>query len=243
MIFFITLGIVVNHTAGLLLSIIVAFAFVAFLWWSRQSYLQFPQKAKEQLDAFEKVIVASIANEISFKGDNIQSFSHEDSEFDTSPKIFSFPVGVSKIPTYPLFEKNPKKHTIISTKKLEFLILSREYLSICKGATAFNLLNPARGDITKKCAEIKGAGECHEFYYSLIKNVKYEDNAIKIIFHNNDDDALFPCPKAAPNLKPAMKALQEKLRLTERQRLRKIEEQQNYETLKDKRTDKSAPQE
>ncbi|MBU1668622.1 hypothetical protein KKC13_09370 [bacterium] len=234
MIFFIILGIVVDHPVGYVFAIIISFLFLFFLWLAQTSYVQFPQKAQAQLDDFEKVITSSIEKEISFNGDNIQSFSHADKEFDTTPKIFSFPIEVTKI-AYPIFEENPAKHTIISTRKLEFLVLSREYLSICKGATKFNLLDPPKADLPKKCAEIKGAGECHEFYYSLIKNVKYEDDAIKIIFHNDDDDALFPCKKGSANIKPAMKALHEKLRLTERQRLKKIEEQQNYEILKDKR--------
>lgn len=224
--FFIILGIVLEHPLSYLFSIIVAFSFLFFLWFAYTSYIQFPAKAKEALNAFEKVIVDSITKEISFNGDNIQSFSHKDKEFDTQPKIFSFPVNVTKI-NYPPLEE--KKKPIVHTQKLEFLVLSREYLSICKGAATFNLLSPTK----------VAAGDCHEFYYSLIKNVKYEDNGIKIIFHNNDDDALFPCKKGSSNIKPALKALHEKLRLTERQRLKKIEEQQNYETLKDKRESSS----
>lgn len=225
MIFFIALGIVVNHPIGFLFSIVVAFIYLAFLRFAYLSYIEFPAKAKTELEAFEKAITSSIEKEITFNGDNIQSFSNEDKEFDTTPQIFSFPVDETKL-DYPLFDK---KKVIVSTRKLEFLILSREYLSICKGATTFNLLNPAK----------EASGDCHELYYSLIKNIKYEENAIKIIFHNDDDDVLFPCAAGAGNRKPAMKALHERLRLTERQRLKKIEEQQNYETLKDKREKKS----
>lgn len=221
-IFFIILGIVIDHPASYLFSIIVAFSFLFFLWFAHTSYVQFPQKAKEALNTFQKAITSAIEKEISFNGDNIQTFTHKDKEFDTKPQIFSFPVNVTKI-NYPPLEK--KKKPIVHTQKLEFLILSREYLSICKGSATFNLLNPPK----------ETAGACHEFYYSQIKNVKYEDNAIKIIFHNNDDDALFPCKKGAANIKPALKALHEKLRLTERQRLKKLEEQQNYETLKNQR--------
>jgi len=221
-IFFIILGIVIDHPASYLFSIIVAFSFLFFLWFAHTSYVQFPQKAKEALNTFQKAITSAIEKEISFNGDNIQTFTHKDKEFDTKPQIFSFPVNVTKI-NYPPLEK--KKKPIVHTQKLEFLILSREYLSICKESATFNLLNPPK----------ETAGACHEFYYSQIKNVKYEDNAIKIIFHNNDDDALFPCKKGSANIKPALKALHEKLRLTERQRLKKLEEQQNYETLKNQR--------
>ncbi len=42
------------------------------------------------------------------------------------------------------------KKPVIKSRKLEFLILSREYFSICKGATPFNLLEPKRAPIAKK---------------------------------------------------------------------------------------------
>jgi hypothetical protein len=91
----------------------------------------------------------------------------------------------------------------------------------------------------KQCAEISGkAGECHEHYYSQMRNVEY-DNAkecIRIIYYDERDDVEFPCKKLAPNRKPAMKALQEKLRLTERQRLHKIDEHEKFEKIQERRS-------
>ncbi len=89
----------------------------------------------------------------------------EHDEFDTEPQIFEFPVNIEKF-DYPLFERNPMKKPVIKSRKLEFLILSREYFSICKGATPFNLLEPKRAPIAKKCIILKNAGECNEYYYS-----------------------------------------------------------------------------
>ena len=71
-----------------------------------------------------------------------------------------------------------------------------------------------------------------------MRNVLYKDDAIQIIFENGDDNVVFKCPKASPNRKPAMKALKEKLRITERQRMAKIQEQKWYEDLRRKEKEK-----
>ncbi|MCH9741270.1 MAG: hypothetical protein K0U38_10615 [Epsilonproteobacteria bacterium] len=234
-IFLIALGIAIGGL-GLIFSFVMALIYVAFLIFAYQSYYAFPEKAKAKLAAFESAIKGGIEKEISFEGDNIQSFTDKDDEFDTKPVIFAFPVEITKF-NFPPLEKNPAKKTVISTRKLEFLILSREYFSICKGATTFNLTNPKRGDIKKKCAEAKGSGECNEYYYSQMRNVLYDTKAkgIRIVYNHEQDDEIFKCKKDPK----AMKAIKEKLRLTERQKLKKIEEHKNYEEIKDKRDKKA----
>jgi len=242
---FVALGIAIAYRAenfttsaiSLLFSFIFFVITVAFLHFSRKSFYSFEEKAATRLKEFEAQVTDAINKEISFNGDNIQSFSDKDEEFDTQPKVFSFPVEVTKI-AFPPLEKNAKKHKIIATRKLEFLILSREFFSICKSASKFDLLNPAREGVPKKCAEKKaGGGECHEHYYSQMRNVEYDSKkeCIRIIYYDDRDNVEFPCKKAAPNRKPAMKALKEKLRLTERQRLRKIDEHEKFEEIKNRR--------
>jgi len=226
LIFFVFLGLVTESYPGIIFSLAMTLISVLFLLFAYHSYQQFPKKAKAALDAFEATIKASVKKEVSFDGDNIQIFSNEDDEFDTNPEIFEFPVEITKIP-FPPFEVLPKNQEIIATRRYEFLVLSREYFSIGKGATKFDLLspNPAK------------AGEFHEYYYSQMRNVQYDDKAqcINIIYRDHEDDVSFPCKKTAGNLGPAMKALKEKLRLTERQKMRKIEEHKYYEDIKDKR--------
>jgi len=247
---FIALGIAIAYRAesftttaiSLLFSFIFFVLTISFIHFARKSFHAFPEKAAVRLKEFEDQVNTAINNEITFNGDNIQSFSDDDEEFDTKPKVFSFPIGVTKI-AFPPLEKDAKKHPIIATRKLEFLILSREFFSICKGASTFNLLEPARGGVPQKCAEKKaGGGECHEHYYSQMRNVEYDDKkeCIRIIYYDDQDNVEFPCKKAAGNRKPAMKALKEKLRLTERQRLRKIDEHEKYEEIKNRRVDDSS---
>ena len=240
LLFFIALGFALDSTTTIIISLILSFITLLFLLFAIRSYRNFPSKAAEKLKTFEEQVENAIKKEISFDGDNIQSFSKDDDAFDTNPKIFSFPVGVTKI-AFPPFEKDAKKHPIISTRKLEFLILSREYFSICKGAATFNLLNPAREGVPKQCAEKAGSGgECHEHYYSQMRNVEYDDKkeCIRIIYNHDEDSVEFPCKKAAPNRKPAMKALKEKLRLTERQKLQKINEHEKYEEIMERRKER-----
>jgi hypothetical protein len=217
--------------SGAVISLIFSIITLIFFYFSWKSYYAFEKKAKKRLTAFEDAIKTGIDKEISFEGDNIQSFSKENEEMDTDEKRFYFPTGTKKVP-YPLFQKNSKKQPIIKERKLEVLILSREYFSICKSATPFNLLDPKLGPPAKKCAEVKASGECEEHYYSQMRNVLYKDGAIQIIFDNEDDKIIFECPKMAPDRKPAIKALKEKLRITERQRLTKIDEHKKFIDIK-----------
>jgi len=240
LIFFIALGFSLGTFVSIVIGFIFVFITIIFIIFATKSYKAFPEKAKKRLTDFEAQVDAAIKKEISFDGDNIQSFSKEDEAFDTDPQIFSFPVGIKKI-QFPPFESNAKKQPIIATKRLEFLILSREYFSICKSAATFDLLNPKRAGLMKQCAEMPGtAGECDEHYYSQMRNVEYDakKECIRIIYYDERDDVEFLCKKMAPNRKPAMKALKEKLRLTERQKLKKIQEHKDYEELKDKRVDR-----
>ncbi|CAA6808181.1 MAG: Unknown protein [uncultured Sulfurovum sp.] len=240
LIFFIALGAslcIYNLFIGLTVIAIFGVITFFFLKFAIKSYQAFPEKAKASLEKFEDEVINGLKNEISFKGDNIQIFSKDDHSFDTEPMLFSFPTVVTRIP-FPPLQTNAKKQPIIHKRKLEFLILSREYFSICQGAATFNLLNPDRAGPPKQCAELPGrAGECHEHYYSQMRNVEYDtqNECIRIIYYDERDDVEFPCKKINPDRKPAIKALQEKLRLTERQRLHKIDEHEKYEKILDRR--------
>ena len=216
---------------GLGISILFSIITLIFFVFAYKSYIKFEEKAKKRLTEFENKIKEAINKEISFEGDNIQSFSKDYSDMDTNETIFEFPVDPKKI-DFPPFETRPPKKKIIASRKLEFLILSREYFSICQSATPFDLLNPAEGPVKKGCPPKTASGECNEHYYSQMRNVVYKDDAIQIIFDNEDDNVIFKCKKIAPNRKPAMKALKEKLRITERQRLAKIQEHKNFENIK-----------
>jgi len=70
-----------------------------------------------------------------------------------------------------------------------------------------------------------------------MQNVQYDTtNACIRIIYNADsghEDVTFPCKK--PVAKAPLKALKEKLRLTERQKLQKVQEHKSYEDIKDKR--------
>ncbi len=239
--FFVGLGLSLDRTLaysglGLLFSFISFVTLTAFLVFAYKSYYWFPIKAKARLEEFEKAIEAGIRKETESEEDNIHEFTKHDEEFDTEPVIFKFPVEVKKC-QYPLFEKNPKKQTVIAERKLEFLVLSSEYFNICKSATKFKLLDPERLPEPKKCAEKRAAGGCKEFYYSQMKNVYYDmgKEAIVIKYYNDIDDVEFAVKKTNGDRTKAVKELRKKLRIKERQILKKLEEQNNYESIKDRR--------
>ena len=236
LVFFIALGLALQNIYGLIFSLILIVVAIGFIIFARKSYINFPQKAAAKLKEFEDQVKAGVEKEISFEGDNIQVFSNKDDEFDTKPKIFTFPIAVTKV-QFPPLETRPPKQPIIDTRKLEFLVLSREYFSTFQGAGTFNLLNPKLAPEAKKCAEPKGAGgEGKEYYYSQMQNVEYDgkEGCIRIVYYGDIPDATFKCKKG-PAQKDAMKALKEKLRLTERQRLHKIDEHEKYESIKSRR--------
>ena len=237
LVFFIALGFALANIWSLIFSLILVVVTIGFIIFARKSYINFPQKAAARLKEFEDQVKAGVEKEISFEGDNIQIFSNKDDEFDTKPQIFTFPTAVTKIQFPPLETRAPKQ-PIVATRKLEFLVLSREYFSTCQGAGTFNLLAPKQAAENKQCAEAKGTGgDCNEYYYSQMQNVEYDgkEECIRIVYYGDIPDAVFKCKKTAPNRKPAMKALKEKLRLTERQRLHKIDEHEKYEQIKNRR--------
>jgi hypothetical protein len=239
LIFFISLGFVTHTFFGLLSSILFIIISIFFGVFAYKSYNNFEAKAKARLTEFEDAVKASIEKvHIIDRKDPIGKFTKIDEAFDTDPDPLYFASGIKKIP-FPPFEKNPKKQPIIHTKKLEVLILARDYFCICKDATPFNLLEPKLGPVPKKCPEVKVGGECDEYYYSQMQNVKYDpkNECIRIIYHahTGHEDVIFPCKKIDPNRKKAMDALKEKLRLTERQKLHKIQEHKSYEDIKEKR--------
>ncbi len=237
LVFFIALGFALANLWSLIFSLILVIVTIGFIIFARKSYINFPIKAGARLKEFEDQVKAGIQKEMTFEGDNIQIFSNKDNEFDTKPQIFTFPVNVTKIP-FPPLETRPPKQPIVATRKLEFLVLSREYFSTCQGAGTFNLLEPKQAPLAKKCAEAKGTGgDCNEYYYSQMQNVEYDgkEGCIRIVYYGDIPDATFKCKKG-PAQKEAMKALKEKLRLTERQRLHKIDEHEKYEKIKSRRT-------
>ncbi len=233
--FLVALGLALGYTlsgipsiTALILSFLAFIGLLVFLRMAHTRYTQAQNPAKEKLDTFEEQLDKSLNKAIEFQGDKIQSFSKADEEFDTETKSFTFVVKKVK-KSFPKFW-NSKAPSFIIEQKKEFLVLSSDYFNIFKNASTFDLLNPK---FNKDC-ELAPAnvGEGIEHYYSQMKSVEYnKDEGAIVIYYYNDEPVKFICKKDAK----AIKALQEKLRLTERQRLRKIDEHENYEKIRDRR--------
>ncbi len=239
--FFVALGLSIDRTLlysglGLVVSFISFVILGVFFIFSYKSYYWFPVKAKARLEEFEKAIEAGIKKETESHEDTIHEFAKKDDAFDTDPIIFKFPVEGEKC-DYPLFEQNAKKKPIFKSRKLEFLVISSEYFNICKGATKFHLTDPERLPVPKKCAEKRAAGGCKEYYYSQMKEVYYDmgKEAIVIKYYNDIDDVEFKVKKTNGDRTKAVKELRKKLRIKERQILKKFEEHNHYESIKGRR--------
>jgi hypothetical protein len=223
-----------NITWGAYISIFFSIISLIFFTFSYISYKNFPAKAKAELDAFEKKIRDCIQKETNFEGDNIEQYAAKSDNMSNQAIIFEFAVGAKKV-DFPPFESRPPKKPVFAERKLEFLILSREYFSICKSATPFNLFNPAKLPEKKKCAPKTACGECSEYYYSQMKRVTYEDEKIKIFFNNDEETIEYNCPKKLGKHKAVLKAIKEKLRITERQRLSKIDEHKKFTDIREEK--------
>jgi hypothetical protein len=222
-----TIAINLHIKEGSYISIIFSIITIFFFYFSYKSYKNFPEKAKAALIEFETAIKGGIGKETNYDGDNIQKFTKESDRIDENEDIFEFPVGPKKI-NFPPFENRPPKKPIFAERKLEFLFLSKEFFSICQGATPFNLLNPAKLPDKKKCAPKKAAGPCKEFYYSQVKNVTYENESVTIYFNNGDETITFSSPKKLGKHSAVIAAFRDKLRITERQRLSKVDEHKKF---------------
>jgi len=135
----------------------ISFFFFKFAY---KSFHRF--EAKASLVAFEDSLIDSLRDELDFRVYNEAEYMKYEL-YNAQPLIFSFPVEVTKV-AFPPYEKNPRKQPIINSRKLEFVILAREYFAICKGSTSFNLLNPILKVVNNKCIESSKIGECAEYY-------------------------------------------------------------------------------
>ena len=219
----ILLGLATDTVLGILSSIVFTLIAGLFAFFAYKSFFEFEAKTKERLDQFENTIRQAVEKEAGMIEAATAGMTDAHGQPVLKPEVFEFNASVKKIP-FPPLEKDSKKQKIIRTRRLEFLILGVNYFSVCKSATLYNLLQPAQEDTDKLCAEKKGAlGECSEFYYSQVQRIEYDTakECVRIIFNFDHEDIEFPCKKTAACRKAATGAFRERLRITERQRLRK----------------------
>ncbi len=238
LIILIILGIATETVYGVLSSILFTLIAGLFGLFAYKSFFDFETKTKERLDLFENRIRQAVEKEAGMIEAATMGMMDEQGNPVLKTEIFEFNASVKKIP-FPPLEKDVKEQKIISTRRLEFLILGVNYFSVCKSATLYNLLQPAQEDADKLCAEKKGAlGECSEFYYSQVQRIEYDTakECVRIIFDFDHEDIEFACKKTAACRKAATGAFRERLRITERQRLRKQELEHNQHLFGDDAT-------
>jgi hypothetical protein len=157
---------VLDNVISSAIGFLITTLYIYFIIWTKEKYQKFPDIAKERLESFENSIKEALKKELSVYGQDIEYFSSFDKikDLNKSIVIFETPTSVSKI-KFPPFGKSKN---IIKTRKLTFLVVGEDFIIVCTNATEFNLLYPKRGDIKKKCAEIKSLGGCEEY---LLQNI------------------------------------------------------------------------
>ncbi len=225
---------------SVILALIIFAAYIYFLVFAYKRYVNFEKIAKEKLETFEKPIKDGVKGAVSYPGDKVRQYQLEDeimSEDLNDIIIIEQPTEVNKL-DFPPFAPAPKK-TIINERKLEFLVFTNEFVCSFTGASKFNLLKPARKPEKDGCEEKnKGAlgPSSQEYYYSTISYGKIEDDTFKLILKDGREVELFTVKGKAPDIKKRsgeiMKVLKHKLRITERQQLRKVDEYAKLEYIK-----------
>ena len=225
---------------SIILAIVIFAFYIYFLKFAYDRYINFENIAKEKLSTYEKPIKDGVIGAVSFPGDTIRKYQLEDevmSEDLNNIFIIEQPAEVEKL-DFPPFAPAPKK-TIISARRLEFLVFTNEFVCSFTKASKFNLLKPDRKPEKDGCAE-KTTGvlgpSSQEYFYSNISHGVIEDNIFKIILKDNNKVELFTVRGKPPDIKKKsgdiMKALKHKLRITERQQLRKVDEYAKMEYIK-----------
>ena len=237
----ITIATAFMNIIGIILGILIFIVYIMFLKWAYERYKNFPVIAKEKLEAFEKPIKDGVVKAVSFPGDIVRKFTLEDeilSEDMNNIIVVEQVVGVKKL-EFPPFAPPPKR-TVINERKLEYIVFTNEFVCSFTKAGTFNLLKPGRQPELKGCAE-KNAGllgpASQEHYYSNIDYGKVVDGVFTIVYKDEREFALFTIQGGKPpDIKKRtgqiMGTLKHKLRITERQMLRKVDEYAKMEYIK-----------
>jgi len=228
---------------SIILAIILLITYILFLRWALIRYRALPKIASKKLEIFEEPIKEAIKKVAIFPGDvqdTITKASLEDdilSQDLTGNVYFELPKEITKLDFPPLAP--PAKRTVIQTRKLEYVLLTYEFITSYTKAAKFDLLNPGRKPEKDGCEEkTKGAlGPAGmEHYYSNISHGEFVDDTIKIHYKDGKVYDLIKVTGKPPDVKKIsgniLKALKFKLRIVERQKLRKIDEFAKMEIIK-----------
>jgi len=238
-----TISLFIYDATGVWLFVLIFALYLVFVLNAILSYINFPKIAAERFNEHKQAIINSICNDLNSHRDRVNEFLakyHLDTDARSSKEdcidnMIIHPTGVSKFDFPPYLKFDAPKKNVIAKSTLQVIVLERDFMFVCPNTTEFDLLHPKRGDLKKKCAYTRAAGECEDIFYSLIKYIAYEDEAIKLYFWNDIEEPKIIAKVAKKeDAKPTIARIREKIRLVERQRLNKIAEVLHFERLKDK---------
>lgn len=243
-IFFIimSLGVIyINNIFGVILGFFLLLIYIFFLKFAHKSYKNYPKIAEAKIKEFEKPLEDAINKIVEWEGDEISTYMIGDEIMAKDAKkiiILKQPKEVKKS-NFPPFV-DPKDRTVIEERKLEFIVFTNEYVASFLGASKFKLLKPDRKPLANGCEE-KTQGvlgqPTQEHYYSNIEYGKFDGDTFKIWYKDGKEFELITvADKKAAELKKKKKTVQDalkyKLRITERQLMRKVDEYAKLEMYK-----------
>jgi len=244
---FYTLSLFLYEATGIWLFILIFILYLVFVKYTIIWYRNFPKVAAQRLEEHENALIANVCKEINIHTDKINellstySIDKMDSinlESDCKKNLIKHPTDVEKFDFPPFIKLDGPKKSVIKSRQMQFAVLERDFMLVCLNPTKFDLLNPPRGDLKKKCNYKRGAGSCFDIFYSEIKQVVYEDGGIKIYFWDryNKDPIVIKVAKEE-DAKPDILKIRQQIRMLEHSRLSKIEEILHFERVENSNID------
>ncbi len=234
--FFEVFLIIANTIFSLILALIFFILYIYFIKFIYDKYFAFREFAKKKLQEHEEAIKDAVMKQAYATDSLIQKYRYEDEYKDVDFELFTHPKKDVKKAKFPPFIDIPdEKRDVVLERVMQFIVLGPDFLMACLNPTPFNLEKPLRDEPKKKCALLRKPGDCKEVYYSQIKTVFYKDQYIHIVLWDEKEEPIKIFVKKKPDAGPLMTAIKARLRITERQRLGKIQEQLFFENLLQKR--------
>ena len=217
------LSIWLYETTDVILYILIVTLYLAFLKFSIDKFFYFPIIANKKLQEHKDAIIDSVCKDLQ-QHKNDQDITIKECKdniiiHQTATEKFNYP---------PFIVLDKAKRQVVSKTIFQVIALEKEFMMICPNTTEFNLLKPVRADKVKKCVIVRGIGDCEDIFYSDIRDIVYEDGAIKIDFFDNRKPKIIAKVAKKEDAKTTILKIKERRRLIESQKINRASEAFRY---------------
>jgi len=229
---------------GIWFHLIVITGYVVLIKYLIKWYQELPKIAEEKLKKHEKKLESELKKQIKSIADKVEEILSKEEMIKNTPleylanlhfDIIKHPTDIKKLDFPPFIKIPPAKKKVIKSRKMQYFILTRDFIYAALEPTPFDLLNPKRENEKKKCVEVVKVGPTRDYFYSMIRRVFYDKDAkgIRIEFREEIEKPIVMKVAKEADAKPSVFKIKERLRLIERQTLGKVDEIYKFSAIKD----------